>query len=109
MAWLGTYRETNEYTPKTHRNETYPIVPIIKKFRLSISKQELQRITTISSNNDKSNVQYCSKNNRVVPMTSVGGRHLQPSKFRMCSPRKRTDAKLKSLHALFNLVLPMFK
>jgi hypothetical protein len=106
---FGDLELSRAYSPKTHRNETYPIVPIFKKFRLSISKQELQLTTTISSNNDKSNVQYCSKNNRVVPMTSLGGRQLQPSKFRMCSPRKRTDAKLKSLHSFFNLVLPMFK
>lgn len=65
---FGDLEISRAYVPRTHLNETYPVTPVFKKFRMSLSRSELQRVITAS----------CAEE-RQVPLTRTGDRHLQPS------------------------------
>ena len=72
---FGDMEVSRAFVPSTNDNETYPVIPIFKKFRLALPSNELCRVTTQSCVTDS-----------MVPFTVSGTQRVQPSKFSLCAP-----------------------
>jgi hypothetical protein len=71
---FGDAEVSRAYRPVTHKNESYPNVPLIKKFRYAMSQSEVRRITSrtcysVTGNGDHD-----------IPITRKGEARIQPSK-----------------------------
>lgn len=67
---FGDMEVSRAYVPGTNKNETYPGIPIFKKFRLALPHDELLRVTS----------QSCVVESQ-VPLTVLQSRRMQPSEY----------------------------
>lgn len=73
LLQFGDLEMNKAWVVTSGRNETYPVMPVQKKFRWSMDRDELDRVTSGSD--------PCTWEHRPVPMTRSGNRRLQPSKY----------------------------
>jgi hypothetical protein len=71
---FGDAEVSRAYRPATNKNESYPTVPLIKKFRYSMNRDEVRRITSRTCYDVGGTVDHD------IPMTRKGERRIQPSK-----------------------------
>jgi hypothetical protein len=71
LLQFGDLDVTRSFCPASHTNETFPAVPLFRKFRGSLTTAERRRVATSRS--------CYNAMERHVPKTSQGARRLQPS------------------------------
>jgi hypothetical protein len=71
LLQFGDLDVTRSFCPASHTNETFPAVPLFRKFRGSLTTAERQRVATSRS--------CYNAMERDVPKTRQGARRLQPS------------------------------
>jgi hypothetical protein len=71
LLQFGDLDVTRSFCPASHTNETFPAVPLFRKFRGSLTTAERRRVATSRS--------CYHAMERDVPKTSQGARRLQPS------------------------------
>ena len=72
LLQFGDLEVSRAYVVVTGQNETYPVVPHLKKFRWSLPREELVRVTTGDP---------CTWEHRPIPIAHNGVQRIQPSEF----------------------------
>jgi len=70
LLQFGDLEIGRAYVVTTGQNETYPVLPTMKKFRWSLSREELDRVTSADP---------CEWDHRPIPTTRSGDQRIQPS------------------------------